>query len=95
MLTKIIIGFVILLIVLQVAVASRLTLAGAVLATLAVKGEILEEKNELLEKKIATFSSLLQIAQRAKEAGFVKAQPFYLMPELPVAFKNENVEVAR
>lgn len=94
-LAKIIIGLIIFLLLLQVVVANRLTTVGLTLGSLADQEQNLKEENELLERKIATFSSLTQVAQRAQEAGFVKPQPFYLIPEFPIVLENLNVNAPR
>lgn len=84
-LAKIIAIIAIFLLLLQVVVANRLTTAGLTLDSLAGQEQGLRQENELLERKIATFSSITYIAQKAAEAGFAKPQPFYLIPEFPVA----------
>lgn len=93
-LAKIIISLTIFLLLLQVVVANRLTTAGLTLTQLSEQEGRLRQDNELLERKIATFSSLTQIGKRAEEAGFVKPQPFYLIPEFPVA-QELNVNAPR
>ncbi|MBI5465526.1 hypothetical protein HY946_02860 [Candidatus Gottesmanbacteria bacterium] len=93
-LAKIIISITLFLLLLQVVVANRLTTAGLTLDSLADQEQELRQENELLERKIATFSSLTQVAQKAAEAGFVKPQPFYLIPEFPVA-QELNVNAPR
>ncbi len=90
-LTFLIICPVILLLLLQVIVANRLTSAGLTLNEIEKERQTLLGENELLERRIATFSSLTQISQRASAAGFKKAQTYYLSPEFPVAASNLNV----
>lgn len=89
-LTRIIVFIVVCLLLLQVMAANRLTTAGLKLTDLEKQKESLSEENDYLERKIATFSSLTRIAQKAAEDGFAKAQTLYLTPELPVAFGNLN-----
>ncbi len=89
-LTKIIVGLTIILLLLQVVVANRLTNVGLSLTELDSQQQQLNEENELLQRKIATFSSLTQIAQRASELGFAPAHAYYLAPEFSVAAGNLN-----
>lgn len=94
-LAKIIISIIIFLLLLQVVVANRLTTIGLTLTSLAEQEQELRQGNELLERRIATFSSLTQVGKRAEEAGFVKPQPFYFIPEFPVAAEFLNVNTPR
>lgn len=83
--TKIIIGLTVILLLLQVLVANRLTNVGLSLRDFDDQEQRLSEENEILERKIATFSSLTQIAKRATEMGFAPAKTYYLSPEFSVA----------
>lgn len=94
-LARITIVITIFLLILQVVVANRLTTAGLTLNQLGAKEESLNEENELLEKKIASSSSLTAIAQKAEGLGFIKSQLLYLTPSFPVALENSNVSLAR
>lgn len=78
------------LLVLQIIVANRLNSSGLLLSSLEQKSEDLSLQNDLLARKIATFSSLTQIAGRASELGYVKAKTYYLSPQIPVALGNTN-----
>jgi len=94
-LAKIIISITVFLLLLQVVIANHLTTAGLTLDSLVREEQVLQEENEILERKIATFSSLTQVGKRAEEAGFVTSQPFYLIPEFPVAAEFLNVNAPR
>lgn len=89
-LTRIVLGLALILLILQVVVANRLTTAGLTLTNLEKQRQDLNRENELLERKIATFSSLTAVAQKAAEEGFVKAQTVYFVPQFPVAAKDLN-----
>lgn len=90
-LTKTILVLNIILLLLQVLVANRLTTAGLTLSQMDSKVMTLRDENEFLERKIATFSSLVQVSQKAAEAGYVKPKLYYLVSEVPVALENLNV----
>ncbi len=89
-LTKIIVFLTLLLFLLQVVVANRLTTVGLTITELDSQAQKLNDENDFLERKIATFSSLTQISKRASELGFVKAKAYYLSPEFSVAAGNLN-----
>lgn len=94
-LAKFIVGITISLLLLQVVVASHLTTAGLTLTKLFEEEKNLKEEKELLERKIATFSSLIQVAQKAESAGFVKPKTFYFTRELPIALEYFHVDTSR
>ncbi len=90
-LTKTILVLNIFLLFLQVLVANRLTTAGLTLSQTESETTILRDENEFLERKIASFSSLVSVSQKAAEAGYVKPKIYYLVSEVPVALENLNV----
>lgn len=94
-LAKIIILIIFALLLIQVIVANRLTSDGITINRLESERGTLSEENQLLEREIATSSSLTQIAVKAEEAGFIKAQPLFLAPEVPVAAGFINVNASR
>lgn len=94
-LAKIIILIIFTLLLIQVIVANRLTSDGITLNRLESEGGAISEENQLLEREIATSSSLTKIAVKAEEAGFTKAQPLFLVPEVPVAAGFTNVNASR
>jgi len=91
-LTKIIVSLTLILVIIQIVVANRLSSAGFILNSLKNEEKSLTKENELLERKIATSSSLTHIAKKAEDEGFVKAQTLYLSPKVSVAagFLNVN-----
>ncbi|MFH0863633.1 MAG: hypothetical protein V1858_00880 [Candidatus Gottesmanbacteria bacterium] len=72
-------------------VANHLTAAGLNINQMEQQKQLFKDENSLMEKKIASYSSLIKIAQRAADAGFVKPDSYYLSPEYPVAAGNFNV----
>lgn len=90
-LTKTILVLNIILLFLQVLVANRLTTAGLTLSQMDNEVMTLRDENEFLERKIATFSSLVSVSQKAAEAGYTKPKLYYLVAEIPVALENLNV----
>jgi len=79
-----------LLMVVQVIVSNRLSTAGAKIATIEEEIKKIEEENELLQKEIASASSLLTLQERARLLGFIKTtSTFNLFEELPVASRRE------
>lgn len=63
----------------QIIISNRLSGYGRKISLLAQQSEQLKLENERVKKKIASFSALTNINQRAKEAGFTqKAQVYYL-----------------
>lgn len=94
-LTKLVILLSLFLFLLQIWVANRLTIAGSTFTRLAVRKESLREENNFLETKIASASSLAQIAQLSRIEGFTKANFLYLENQIPVALGNSTTNVAR
>ncbi|MCL4382540.1 MAG: hypothetical protein M1575_00085 [Patescibacteria group bacterium] len=90
-LTKTILVLNVILLLLQVFVANRLTTAGLTLSQTENETMILRDENEFLERKIASFSSLVSVSQKAAEAGYTKPKLYYLVSEVPVALENLNV----
>lgn len=70
--TKIILTLVILLVIVQLLVSSRLSVIGRNLSALEEQHKILSQENEIFEQKIASNSSLLTIRFQAKKLGFNK-----------------------
>lgn len=89
-LAKMVVYITVILIIIQVIVANRLTTVGLTLTNLEKQKNNLNEENNLLERKVATFSAMTNIAQKAAEAGFTKAVTYYLTPQFPVALGNLN-----
>lgn len=94
-LTKLVMFISLILLLLQVAVANRLTSAGSTFNQLLTLKENLDQENDLLETKIASASSLAQITQISQSEGFTKANFLYLENQISVALSNLTTNVAR
>lgn len=68
--TKIILGTIIFLFVVQVSISARLTTMGKEVALLEEKYEKKNFENAILEQKIASSSSLTIISEKAQNLGF-------------------------
>lgn len=83
-----------LLVIVEIVLTNQL--AGGGRTVLAVDGSIdeLREQNAILEQKVASASSLLTVAAKASDLGFVepaKTQFISIAPsELPVALANQR-----
>lgn len=94
-LTKLIMLISLILLLLQVVVANRLTTAGSTFNQLLIQKESLEWENDLLVTKIASASSLAQITKLSQEEGFKEPHFLYLEKQMPVALGNLTTNVAR
>lgn len=80
-------SFVLILLVAQVLVSNRLATSGLKLTKIENEIQSLSEGSTDMRQKIASFSSLRTIEDKAKEMGFVVVtKPIYLAAEPPVAF---------
>lgn len=94
-LTKLVIFIFLVLVFLQVAVANRLTTAGSTFTQLLTQKERLDQENDSLETKIASASSLVQLAEISQQQGFIKPHFLYLEKQIPVALGSLATNVAR
>lgn len=70
---------------LQLYVSNRLATMGAELSLMQKNTDKLVQNNEILENKIASYSSHMVIAERANELGFIRASLRYF-ERPPMAF---------
>lgn len=94
-LTKLVILICLVLLFSQVWVANRLTVAGSTFSQFLTEKENLDQENDLLETKIASVSSLTQIAEISRSEGFGDSHFLYLKKQMPVALGNLTTNVAR
>lgn len=82
------------LIVIEIILTNQLVGSGQQVRSVDMTIDALRQENALLEQRVASASSLLTVAVRAKEQGFVppaKSQFFTITPsELPVALVNQR-----
>src|SRR3989344_6247343 len=82
-------SFVLILFVAQVLVSNRLAASGLKLTKIETEIQTLTENSTDMRQKIASFSSLKTIEDKAKGMGFViTTKPVYLAQEPPVAFES-------
>lgn len=88
-LIKIVICFVAILSIVQIAVSNRLSTTGIVLGKMEDELRLYTEENSLLKEKVLLASSLIHLASSAAELGFVqeKSQMVLIQP-LPLAIKQ-------
>ena len=78
--------FILLLLVVQIIVSNRLANFGSHLSQVENEISTLTEANQQLEEKIASSSSLMAVADKAKQLGFTKNMtPVYLSRDVSVA----------
>lgn len=94
-LTKMVMLISLVLLLLQVVVANRLTTASSTFNQLLAQKESLDRKNDLLATKIASASSLAQITKLSQSEGFREPHFLYLENQIPVALGNLTTNVAR
>lgn len=82
------------LIVIEIILTNQLVGGGQQVRSVDMTIDTLRQENALLEQQVASASSLLTVAVRAKEQGFVqpaKSQFLTIAPnELPVALLNQR-----
>lgn len=78
------------LMVLELVVTNELATLGNKVKAIEVKIESLQEENELLSQEVASSSSLVTIATRAKDLGFIKSSSTvsFAPEQLPVALNQ-------
>lgn len=78
--------------VVEIILTNQLAGSGKAVRMVDLTVDEIRQQNELLEQRVASASSLMTIASRAQEMGFVeptKSQYLTIAPqELPVAFNN-------
>lgn len=94
-LTKLVMFISLILLLLQMMVANRLTTAGSAFSSLLTQKESLDQENDLLATKIASASSLAQITQISRSEGFKEPRFIYLENQISVALGNLTTNVAR
>ncbi|MBI3386027.1 hypothetical protein HY031_03005 [Candidatus Gottesmanbacteria bacterium] len=80
--------FVIVLAVMQVAISNQLAGLGQTMGDIDTRIDIVKGANELLESEVASASSLLSVAAKAKEIGFIEPTASSYLPlgsTLPLA----------
>lgn len=83
---------VVVLVVLELVVTNELASLGEKVNGIEVKIGALQEENELLSQEVASASSLLSLASRAKDLGFVEAGATlsFTSEQLPVALNQPH-----
>lgn len=88
LITSFLLSIVILLAVVQVMMTNRLSTNGVELSELQVDLVKYKRENALIKEKLLTASSLTNIAEKAKEEGFIPSTQAYFSTPLPLALKR-------
>ncbi|KKP59194.1 MAG: hypothetical protein UR52_C0010G0007 [Candidatus Gottesmanbacteria bacterium GW2011_GWA1_34_13] len=82
------VGFILLLLILQVVVSNRIAISGNQITQIEQKLDGLKQSNNNLGEKIASASSLTVIREKSLSLGFTKnITPYYVSTNLPVALE--------